>query len=122
MQHPIASPLSKVFSLFGTPTQTATVINYQIETEAPQLGCAVAVASGTIELYEEASLEVVPGLGPAASYCGIEDLSLNPIVLTFEGANGIIISPTSPNPLPNGLSIGLQSGFLRSFYYHRNDE
>ena len=112
---PIASPLSKVFSLFGTPTQTATVINYQIETEAPQLGCAVAVASGTIELYEEASLEVVPGLGPAASYCGIEDLSLNPIVLTFEGANGIIISPTSPNPLPNGLSIGLQSGFYDRF-------
>ena len=110
---PIASPLSKIFSLFGTPTDTATIVNYQIETEAPQTGCETAIASGTIELYEEASLEVVAG--PAASYCGSEDLTLNPIILTFEGANGIVISPTSPNPLPNGLSIGLQPGFFDRF-------
>ncbi len=71
---PITSPLSKIFSLFGTPTQTATIIDYQIETEAPQAGCAVAVATGTIEILAAAAINVVQG-SATASYCSVNDFT-----------------------------------------------
>ncbi|MEN8812741.1 MAG: hypothetical protein ABF277_05460 [Candidatus Arcticimaribacter sp.] len=107
---PIASPLSKIFSLFGTPTQTATVINYQIETEAPQPGCAVAVASGTIEILEASTIDVIQG-SETASYCAVNDFTgPNSIIMNFEGASGIRISPSSAYSLPNGLSFGLRPG------------
>ena len=107
---PITSPLSKIFSLFGTPTQTATVINYQIETEAPQPGCAVAVASGTIEILEAASIDVIQG-SETATYCAVNDFTgPNSIIMNFEGASGIIISPSSAYALPNGLTFGLRPG------------
>jgi surface protein len=49
---PITYPLTRIFSLYGTPTQTATAINYQIETEAPQPGCSIGVATGTITILD----------------------------------------------------------------------
>jgi len=49
---PTTYPITKVFSLFGTPTQTATVINYLIETEPPQQGCLTGVHTGTITILD----------------------------------------------------------------------
>ena len=107
---PIASPLSKIFSLFGTPTQTATIINYQIETEAPQPGCETAIATGTIEILEAAEIDVIQG-SATASYCAENDFTgANSIIMSVEGAAGIIISPSSAFPLPNGLTFSLRPG------------
>ena len=103
---PIASPLSKIFSLFGSPTVTGTaVFNYSIETEAPQPGCEVAVASGTIEILEPATIDVIQG-SRTATYCsGNESLTgSSSIILEFEGAISLIVDPLTP--LPNGLVFG----------------
>ena len=107
---PIASPLSKIFSLFGTPTQTATIINYQIETEAPQPGCETAIASGTIEILEAAVIDVIQG-SATASYCAVNSFTgPDSIIMSVEGAAGIILSPSSAFPLPNGLTFSLRPG------------
>ena len=102
---PIASPLTKIFSLFGTPTATGTpVYNYQIETEAPQPGCQVALASGTISILEPATINIIQG-STTASYCstGISFTASDSIILEVEGAISLIEDPA--NPLPNGLDI-----------------
>ena len=107
---PIASPLSKIFSLFGSPTVTGSaVFNYSIETEAPQPGCEVAVSSGTIEILEPATINVTQG-STTASYCstGIDFNGANAIILEFDGATSLIVDPLTP--LPNGLVFGLRAG------------
>ena len=58
---PTTYPLTKIFSLFGTPTQTATAINYQIETEAPQPGCSIGVATGTITILDVQEAGTITG-------------------------------------------------------------
>ena len=102
---PIASPLSKIFSLFGTPTGTATLVNYQIETEAPQPGCETAISSGTIEILEAAKIDVIQG-SATASYCSVNNFTnSSTIIMSVEGATGIRLSPSSAFPLPNGLTF-----------------
>ena len=110
---PISQPLSKVFTIAGTPSDTGS-FTFVVETEAPATGCETAVSTGTIILEEDASLSIVTGFAPLTEYCGVEDVSgANAIVMTFDGdgVNDIRLSPTSPNPLPNGLTLGLQPGF-----------
>ena len=112
---PIASPLTKIFSLFGTPTTTGSAIfNYQVETEAPQPGCEIAVASGTIEILEPATINVVAG-SATASYCstGIDFNGTNSITLEFEGATSLVVDPLTP--LPNGLVFGLAPGSFNRY-------
>ena len=112
---PIASPLSKIFSLFGTPTETATLVNYQIETEAPQPGCETAIASGTIEILEAATIDVIQG-SATASYCSVNEFTgLNSIIMRVEGAAGIRLSPSSAFPLPNGLNFGISPGTFNEY-------
>ena len=76
---PVTQPLSKTFSIYGTPSVVGTgVFTYTVETQAPTPGCETAVSTGTITVEESASINVINNDPTGTSFCGGED---------FNGAN-----------------------------------
>ena len=117
---PVTQPLSKTFSIYGTPSIVGTgVFTYTVETQAPTPGCETAVSTGTITVEESASISFVGPAGkdpnaPGTTICNGEDYNgANALIYEFTNAAGLQINPSTP--LPGGLSFGLQGGFFNRY-------
>ena len=111
---PVTQPLSKTFSIYGTPSIVGTgVFTYTVVTEAPSAGCESAVSTGTITVEESASINVIDD-PTGASYCDGEDFN-GANALTFEFSNAAGLQINGATPLPGGLSFGLQPGFFNRY-------
>jgi len=110
---PVASPLSKILSIFGAPSITGTgLFVYNLETQATQPGCETRIATGTIEVLDSASINIVQGLAINNGVCGTSDFNgVNAIVMEYDNAFDIQLSPSSPNNLPNGLALSRNGTF-----------
>ena len=57
---PITQPLSKTFSIYGTPSIVGTgVFTYTVVTQPPSLYGETAISTGTITVEESASINVI---------------------------------------------------------------
>ena len=114
---PIAVPLSKIFTIFGAPSITGTgLFVYNLETQAPQAGCETKIATGTIQVIPDASIAILQGSPIYNDLCGISDFNgVNSIILEYEDAFDIQIPLTSPDLLPNGLTLTRLGGFFNRF-------
>ena len=55
-------------------------------------------------------IDVIQG-SATASYCAVNSFTgIDSIIMSVEGAAGIILSPSSAFPLPNGLTFSLRPG------------
>ena len=114
---PIAVPLSKIFTISGAPSITGTgLFVYNLETQAPQTGCETKIATGTIQVIPDASIAILQGSPIYNDLCGISDFNgVNSIILEYEDAFDIQIPLTSPDLLPNGLTLTRLGGFFNRF-------
>ncbi|MDB4186975.1 gliding motility-associated C-terminal domain-containing protein [Flavobacteriaceae bacterium] len=114
---PVANPLSKILRIFGTPSITTTrLFTINIETQAPQAGCETAIATATIIVNENSSITVEQGAAENNNVCGTSVFTgTESIILSYENALGIELSPSSPDLLPNGLVLTREVGSFNRF-------
>ena len=112
---PITQPLSKTFSIYGTPSIVGTgVFTYTVVTQPPSPGCETAISTGTITVEESASINIINNNPTGQSFCGSEQFNgATAIEIEFSNAAGLEINPATP--LPGGLSFGLQGGFFNRY-------
>ena len=114
---PVANPLTKILRIYGTPSITTTrLFTFNIETEPLQTGCETSIATGTIIVNEDASINIEQGAAIYNDICGTSVFTgTESIILSHEKALGIELSPTSPDLLPNGLVFNRVGGSFNRF-------
>ena len=73
---PVTQPLTKTFSIYGTPSIVGTgVFTYTVQTQAPSPGCETAISTGTITVEESASINIINNNPTGQSFCGSEQFN-----------------------------------------------
>ena len=118
---PIVTVLQKVLTISGTANTSVAAgsYTYTVTTQAPAAGCAVATATGIIEIDEAATIQFIIGradnTGVNAICTGASFTApLTLATLRFDNATGLVRDPITP--FPAGLSLSMSaSGSLDQY-------
>ena len=115
---PLVTVLQKVLTISGTANAgvTAGSYTYTVTTQPPAAGCAVATATGIIEIDEPATIAFASG---RADNTGLNSVCIGasftaPITLAtlrFSNATGLVRNPLTPFPAGLSLSMSASGSF-----------
>ncbi|MDB9899389.1 gliding motility-associated C-terminal domain-containing protein [Flavobacteriaceae bacterium] len=115
---PLVTVLQKILTISGTANTTVAAgsYTYTVTTQAPVAGCAVASATGIIEIEEAATIQFATG---RANNTGVNAVCIGasftaPLTLAtlrFNNAAGLAIDPLTPFPAGLSLSMSASGSF-----------
>ena len=111
---PLVTVLQKILTISGSPIASVTpgVFNYTVTTQAPAADCAVASATGSIEVEAPATISITNGTADnnGTPICnGTSFGSGSASLITFQLQNATLLTVNPLTPLPNGLALALSA-------------
>ncbi|MDO7615690.1 MAG: gliding motility-associated C-terminal domain-containing protein, partial [Flavobacteriaceae bacterium] len=111
---PLVTVLQKILTISGSPIASVTpgVFNYTVTTRAPAADCAVASATGSIEVEAPATISITNGTADnnGTPICnGTSFGSGSASLITFQLQNATLLTVNPLTPLPNGLALALSA-------------